>query len=69
MEVNSSSGKIKNFSGRPGNISLREFKASFSTVDYELEFKYDVNYMEAFAFNNWPVMCIMRHWMSMSNIF
>jgi len=50
MEVSSSSGRIKKFSGRPGTISLREFKATFSTVVYELEFKYDANYTEAFAF-------------------
>jgi len=50
MEVNSSSGKIEKFSGRPGIISLREFKATFSTVVCELELKYNVNYTEAFAF-------------------
>jgi hypothetical protein len=50
MEVNSSSGKIEKFSGRPGTISLREFKATISIVICELEFKYGVNYIEAFAF-------------------
>jgi hypothetical protein len=29
---------------------LREFKATFSTVVCELEFKYGANYIEAFAF-------------------
>jgi hypothetical protein len=50
MEVNSSSGRIEKFSGRPGTISLREFKATFSTVVCELELKYGTNYIEAFAF-------------------
>ncbi len=50
MEVSSSSGRIEKFSGRPGTISLREFKATFSTVVCELELKYDANYTEAFAF-------------------
>jgi hypothetical protein len=50
MEVNSSFGKIEKFSERPGTISLREFKATFSIVVYELELKYGVNYTEAFAF-------------------
>jgi len=50
MEVSSSFGKIKKFSGRPCTISLKEFKATFLTVVYELEFKYDANYTEAFAF-------------------
>jgi hypothetical protein len=50
MEVSSSSGRIEKFSGRPGTISLREFKATFSTVVCELEVKYGVNYTEAFAF-------------------
>ncbi len=50
MEVSSSSGRIKKFNGRPGTISLREFKATFSTVVCELELKYDANYTEAFAF-------------------
>jgi hypothetical protein len=50
MEVSSSSGKIEKFSGRPGTISLREFKATISTMVCELELKYGVNYTEAFAF-------------------
>jgi hypothetical protein len=48
MEVNSSSGRIDKFSGRPSTISLREFKATFSTVVCELELKYGANYTEAF---------------------
>jgi hypothetical protein len=40
MEVNSSFGRIEKFNGRPGIISLREFKAIFSTVVCELELKY-----------------------------
>ncbi len=50
MEVSSSSGRIEKFSGRPGTISLREFKATFSTVVCELELKYGANYTKAFAF-------------------
>ncbi len=50
MEVNSSSGIIKKFSKRPGIIYLREFKATFSIVVYELEFKYGANYTNVFAF-------------------
>jgi hypothetical protein len=50
MEVNSSSGKIEKFNGKPGTISLKEFKATFLIVVYELEFKYGTNYTEAFAF-------------------
>jgi hypothetical protein len=50
MEVSSSSGKIEKFNGRLGTISLREFKATFSTLVYELELKYGVNYTEVFAF-------------------
>ncbi len=50
MEVSSSSGRIEKFSGRPGTISLKEFKATFSTVVCELELKYGANYTEAFAF-------------------
>ncbi len=38
------------FSERPSTISLREFKAIFSTVVCELELKYGVNYTEAFIF-------------------
>ncbi len=50
MEVSTSSGRIEKFSKRPGIISLRELKATFSTVVCELELKYGVNYIEAFAF-------------------
>ncbi len=50
MEVNNSSGRIEKFSRRPCTISLREFKATFSTVVCELKFKYGINYTEAFAF-------------------
>jgi len=50
MEVNSSCGRIEKFNGRPCTISLKEFKATFSTVVCELELKYGVNYTEAFAF-------------------
>jgi hypothetical protein len=50
MEVNSSSRRIEKFNERPCTISLREFKATFSIVVYELEFKYGVNYTEPFAF-------------------
>jgi len=50
MEVSSFSRRIEKFSGRLDTISLREFKATFSTVVYELEFKYGANYIEAFAF-------------------
>jgi len=47
-----SSGKIEKFSGKPGAIFLREFKATFSIVVCELEFKYGTNYTEAFAFKH-----------------
>jgi len=50
MEVRNSYGKITKFNGRPGTISLREFKATFSTLVCELEFKYGTNYTEEFAF-------------------
>jgi len=50
MEVSSSFRRIEKFNGRPGIISLKEFKATFSTMVCELEFKYGVNYTEAFAF-------------------
>ncbi len=50
MEVNSSFWKIEKSNKRPHTISLREFKASFSIVVCELELKYGVNYIEAFAF-------------------
>jgi len=50
MEVNNSSGRMEKFRGRLGNISLKEFKATFSNVVCELEFKYGINYIKAFAF-------------------
>jgi hypothetical protein len=50
MEVSSSSRRIEKFSGTPGAISLREFKATFSIMVYELELKYGANYTEAFTF-------------------
>jgi hypothetical protein len=61
MEVNSSFGKIEKFSGRLSTISLREFKATFSIVVYELELKYCVNYIEAFTFKKLVIMCTMKH--------
>jgi hypothetical protein len=50
MEVNSSSGRIEKFSIRPRTISLREFKASFSTMVCELKLKYGANYIEVLEF-------------------
>ncbi len=50
MEVNNYFGIIKKFNERPSIIFLREFKANFSIVVCELEFKYGVNYIEVFAF-------------------
>jgi hypothetical protein len=50
VEVSSSSRRIEKFSKRPITISLRGFKATFSTVVCELELKYGANYTEAFAF-------------------
>jgi hypothetical protein len=50
MEVSGSFGRIKNFSKRPNTISLKEFKAKFSTVICELEFKYGTNCTDAFVF-------------------
>jgi hypothetical protein len=50
MEVSNSFGRIEKFTRRPGTISLREFKATFSTVVCELELKYNLNYTKAFAF-------------------
>ncbi len=41
---------IEKFCGRPSTISLREFKATFSTMVCKLELKYGVNYAAAFAF-------------------
>jgi hypothetical protein len=50
MEVTSSFGRMEKFSKRLSTIFLREFKATFSTIICGLEFKYGVNYTEAFAF-------------------
>jgi hypothetical protein len=50
MKVNNYSRKIEKFSGRLSTISLKEFKATFSIVVCELEFKCGVNYIEVFAF-------------------
>jgi len=50
MEVNDFFRKIEKFSGRLGTISLGEFKATFSIVVCELEFRYGTNYTEAFSF-------------------
>jgi len=50
MEVNCSFGKMENFSERPNTISLKEFKATFSSVICELELKYGANYTKAFTF-------------------
>ncbi len=52
MEVSSSFGRIEKFNGKPGTISLREFKATFSIVVCELELKYGINYIEAFTFKH-----------------
>jgi len=50
MEVNNSSGRIEKFNEKPGTISLKEFKATFSNVVYELELKYGANYTKTFTF-------------------
>jgi len=50
MEVNSSFGRIEKFNGSLDIIFLREFKATFSTMVCELEFKYGTNYLEVFTF-------------------
>jgi hypothetical protein len=50
MEVSNSSGRIEKFDRRSCTVSLREFKATFSTMIFELEFKYGTNYTEAFTF-------------------
>jgi hypothetical protein len=50
MEVSSSSRIIEKFSRRLGTTSLREFKATFSTVVCELELKYGINYTAMFTF-------------------
>jgi hypothetical protein len=50
MEVSNSSTRIEKFNGKVSTISLREFKATFSTVVCELELKYGPNYTEVFTF-------------------
>jgi hypothetical protein len=50
MEVNNSSKRIDKFGGRSRSISLKEFKAIFSTVVCELKLKYGANYTKVFAF-------------------
>jgi hypothetical protein len=50
MEVNRYFGRIEKFNEKPNTISLKEFKATFSTVVCELELKYGANYTEVFAF-------------------
>ncbi len=50
MVVSNSFRRIEKFSERPVIIFLKEFKATFSTVVCELEFKYCANYTEAFTF-------------------
>jgi hypothetical protein len=50
MEVSSLFGRIEKFSERPSTISLKEFKATFSTMVCELELKYGANYTKVFAF-------------------
>jgi hypothetical protein len=50
MEYSSTTSKLEKFSSRPGTITLREFKATFYTVVYELELKYGSNFTNAFAF-------------------
>ncbi len=49
-EVSSSSRRIEKFNGRLSTISLKEFKATFSTMVCELELKYGTTYIKAFAF-------------------
>jgi hypothetical protein len=50
MEVSSSSKRIEKFNRKPNTISLKEFKATFSTMVCELELKYGANYTEVFIF-------------------
>ncbi len=50
MEVSCSSRKMEKFSGRQSTIFLRDFKATFSTVIFELELNYGINYTEVFTF-------------------
>jgi hypothetical protein len=48
--VSNFSERIEKFNERPGTISLKEFKATFSTMVYELELKYGASYTEVFTF-------------------
>ncbi len=41
---------MEKFSGRQSTIFLRDFKATFSTVIFELELNYGINYTEVFTF-------------------
>jgi hypothetical protein len=50
MEVSSSSERIEKVNGRPSTISFRKFKATFSILVCDLQLKYGVNYIKAFAF-------------------
>jgi hypothetical protein len=50
MEVNNSFSRIEKFNEWLNIISLREFKATFSTVVCQSELKYGVNYTKVFAF-------------------
>jgi hypothetical protein len=50
MEVSSPSGRIEKFNERLSTIFFKEFKVTFSTMVCELEVKYGINYIEAFAF-------------------
>ncbi len=59
MEVSGSSRRIEKFSGRLGTISLRELKATFSTMVCVLEFKYGANYIEVFAFKTTNPLCAL----------
>ena len=59
MEGNGSSGRIEKFSKRPSTIILREFKAAFMTVVYELELKYGNNFTNAFVFKQ--MACYVHH--------
>jgi hypothetical protein len=59
MEVSKSFGIIEKFNGRQGTISLKEFEARFSTIVCELEFKYGINYTEAFSFKQ--LVCYVHY--------
>jgi len=59
MEVNSSFGRIEKFSKKSGTISLKEFKIIFSTMVWELELKYGINYTKVFAFKQ--LVCYVHY--------